>query len=96
MRYGSFDPKKGRFRPQKGRKGDSGLPTFLSPLSSPLIRSLRPGPLVPTMSSSPNGPPVAYAYITNTNGSSPAFRTAARVALILFVWVEMFVGLVCV
>src|SRR5438874_10602356 len=31
------------------------------------------------MSSSPNGPPVAYAYITNTKGSKAALRTAARV-----------------
>lgn len=27
------------------------------------------------MSSNPNGPPVAYAYITNTNGSKLALRT---------------------
>src|SRR6267378_2845865 len=32
------------------------------------------------MSSSPNGPPVAYAYITKTRGSNAALRTTARVA----------------
>src|SRR6266851_6464998 len=30
------------------------------------------------MSSSPNGPPVAYANITKTSGSSPALRTSLR------------------
>src|SRR6266446_879468 len=48
------------------------------------------------MSSSPNGPPVAYAYITNTSGSSPALRIAARVAPPAFVLMfssEMFADL---
>jgi hypothetical protein len=45
------------------------------------------------MSSSPNGPPVAYAYITNTKGSKAALRTAARVALVLLGMAEMFVGI---
>src|SRR5260370_1083107 len=56
--------------------------------------SVSPGPLVVTMSSSPNGPPVAYAYMTNTNGSSAALRTAARTALVLLALAEMFAGLV--
>ncbi len=42
------------------------------------------------MSSSPNGPPVAYANITNTKGSNPALRITARVAFVLFAWLEMF------
>jgi len=48
------------------------------------------------MSSSPNGPPVAYAYITKTNGSNAALRTTVRTALDLLVLVVMFVGLTCI
>ena len=43
--------------------------------------SVNPGPLVVTMSSKPNGPPVAYAYITKTNGNRLALRSAVRVPL---------------
>src|ERR1700682_2755697 len=42
------------------------------------------------MSSRPNGPPGAYAYITNTNGRSAALRTTARTTLGLLVLAEMF------
>src|SRR5205807_804765 len=42
------------------------------------------------MSSSPNGPPVAYANITKTKGSSAALRTTARVAFFLSALSEMF------
>ncbi|HTQ59222.1 MAG TPA: hypothetical protein VMI32_03300 [Candidatus Solibacter sp.] len=52
------------------------------------------------MSSSPKGPPVVYAYITNTNGSTEALRHAERVTpfvlppLLLLDWVEICAALV--
>ena len=49
--------------------------------------------MVVTISSSPKGPPVAYAYITKTNGSRAALRTAARIGLGLLAFAEMLGGL---
>src|SRR5258706_15464405 len=52
--------------------------------------SVSPGPLAVTMYSRPNDPPVAYAYITNTNGSNAALRIGVR---LLFSSVELAVRL---